>query len=147
MFPCGLQQASNKSNKATLVHMCTQHAHPAPAKSAQCGSLQGHSWFHKDILMHDITGSRASKYEPTYRHTPHRFVIDFNTRHVKPQVTNDFVPFGVHTPHTHTRHRQKHTALKYCYGNSWPQGFVEPKTLDTARCFITSLTCLHVDPP
>lgn len=52
-----------------------------------------------------------------------------------------------HHTHTHTRRRQEHTALKYCYGNSWPQGFVEPKTLDAARCFITSLTCLHVDPP
>lgn len=56
----------------------------------------------KEALVHDITDMKATKYEPTHGHTTHRFVISFNTRDVKPQVTNDSVPLTAPKPQVRT---------------------------------------------
>lgn len=66
----------------------------------------------KTLSCNDITRAQANKYEHTHGHTPHRFVINFNTRHVKPQVTNDFVPFTSPKPYIQYTHTRTHTDPK-----------------------------------
>lgn len=59
--------------------------------------------------------------------TPQRFVISFNTRHVKPLVTNDSVP----KPNTHTR---THThSLKTATATAWPQDGLDSKSFPSLR--------------
>lgn len=80
-------------------------AHPPGLQRQQivkvCGGRAGFlKCEKKKALMHDITHTKAHKLEPSLGRTSHRFVINFKSRHVNPQVTNDFVLFR--TPKTHT---------------------------------------------